>query len=178
MLGLNVTEGRLLGMITGIGIFIAAYVWADLVTRNRPWRRYRNITITLRTVYVLRLVLSVILPAGMVVDMFTGMLAIVAVTSIGQFEGNAGFGYLSTVFTTLIQGVLLNILLMVLALCIYPIVRVTGRTRVRATGRTRDNRKQTKRSSDDQTPLDASSESLDNPLLSSSDSSSSEPSLR
>lgn len=170
VIGLNVTEGQFLGMVTGIAIFVAGYVWADLVTRNRPWRRYRNIRITLRTVYILRLIVSVILPAGMIVDMFTGMIAVVTVTSITQFDNGAGLGFISTVFTTLIQGVLLNILLMVLALCIYPIVRLTGRGR--------QSKQLRKQSGDDQTPSDSSSESLANPLLSSSESSSSEPSLR
>lgn len=170
VIGLNVTEGQFLGMVTGIAIFVAGYVWADLVTRNRPWRRYRNIRITLRTVYILRLIVSVILPAGMIVDMFTGMIAVVTVTSITQLDNGAGLGFISTVFTTLIQGVLLNILLMVLALCIYPIVRLTGRGR--------QSKQLRKQSGDDQTPSDSSSESLANPLLSSSESSSSEPSLR
>lgn len=170
VIGLNVTEGQFLGMVTGIAIFVAGYVWADLVTRNRPWRRYRNIRITLRTVYILRLIVSVILPAGMIVDMFTGMIAVVTVTSITQLNDGTGLGFISTVFTTLVQGVLLNILLMVLALCIYPIVRLTGRGR--------QSKQLRKQSGDDQTPSDSSSESLANPLLSSSESSSSEPSLR
>ncbi len=170
VIGLNVTEGQFLGMVTGIAIFVAGYVWADLVTRNRPWRRYRNIRITLRTVYILRLIVSIILPAGMIVDMFTGMIAVVTVTSITQFDDGTGLGFISTVFTTLIQGVLLNILLMVLALCIYPIVRLTGRGR--------QSKQLRQQGGDDQTPSDSSSESLANPLLSSSESSSSEPSLR
>ncbi|CAD78302.1 MAG TPA: hypothetical protein DDX19_10760 [Rhodopirellula baltica] len=170
VIGLNVTEGQFLGMVTGIAIFVAGYVWADLVTRNRPWRRYRNIRITLRTVYILRLIVSIILPAGMIVDMFTGMIAVVTVTSISQLNDGTGLGFISTVFTTLIQGVLLNILLMVLALCIYPIVRLTGRGR--------QSKRLRKQGGDDQTPSDSSSESLANPLLSSSESSSSEPSLR
>ncbi|WP_039963333.1 hypothetical protein [Rhodopirellula europaea] len=170
VIGLNVTEGQFLGMVTGIAIFVAGYVWADLVTRNRPWRRYRNIRITLRTVYVLRLIVSIILPAGMIVDMFTGMIAVVTVTSVARLDDGTGLGFISTVFTTLIQGVLLNILLMVLALCVYPIVRLTGRTR--------QSRQLRKQSGDDQTPSDSSSESLTNPLLSSSESPSSDPSLR
>ncbi|WP_158231104.1 hypothetical protein [Rhodopirellula bahusiensis] len=170
VVGLSVTQGQVLAMVTGVVIFAAGYVWADLVTRARPWRRYRNMTITLRTVYVLRLVASVIFPAGMFLDMFTGMFAVLLVGSVTQADATTGFGYITTVFTTLVQGILLNVLLMVLALCVYPIVRLTGRSR--------ESRKRRELGRGDQTPSESDSESLANPLLSSSESSSSEPSLR
>ncbi|WDQ14705.1 hypothetical protein [Rhodopirellula sp. P2] len=174
VIGFTVTQGQLWGMVTGIAIFIAGYVWADLVTRSQAWRRSRHITATMRTVYVLRLVASVILPAGMIVDMFSGMLAIMIVTGISQFEAESEFGFLSAVGTTLVQGVLLNVVLLIVAFCLFPIVRMMGRAR--------EKRKQKKMSSDDQTPLesplDSLSESAANPLLSSSDSSTPEPSLR
>ncbi|WP_047813523.1 hypothetical protein [Rhodopirellula islandica] len=174
VIGFTVTQGQFWGMVTGIVIFIVGYVWADLVTRSQSWRHSRQIAATLRTVYVLRLVASVILPAGMIVDMFSGMLAVMIVAGVRQFETESEFGFLSAVCTTLVQGVLLNVVLLIVAFCVFPIVRMVGRARKK--------RKQKKMSNDDQTPLespsDSLSESVANPLLSSSDSDPPEPSLR
>jgi large-conductance mechanosensitive channel len=174
VVGFTVTQGQLWGMVTGIAIFIVGYVWADLVTRPQSWRHSPQITATLRTVYVLRMVASVVLPAGMIVDMFSGMLAVMIVAGVNQFETEPEFGFVSAVCTTLVQGVLLNVILLIVAFCVFPIVRLMGRAR--------EKRKQRSAISNDQTPLDSSSdsssESLANPLLSSSDSSPFDPSLR
>lgn len=174
VIGFTVTQGQLWGMVTGIAVFIVGYVWADLVTRPQSWRHSQQITATLRTVYVLRLVASVIFPAGMFLDMFSGMLAVMLVAGVSRLEAENEFGFVTAFCTTLVQGVLLNVVLLILAFCVYPIVRMMGRTLGK--------RQQVPPSSKDQTPLDSSSdsssESLTNPLLSSSDSSSFDPSLR
>ncbi|MCC9644497.1 hypothetical protein LOC71_19670 [Rhodopirellula sp. JC740] len=124
-LGFIVTGQQAIGMLVGIGIFIAGYVWGDYITRPRPWRRSRRVQLTMRTVYILRLIASLAVPVGMVTDMFFGMLAVMFVTGFtGQVGEGSELSFFATVVTTIVQGVLLNLVMTVVGLCVYPIVSV------------------------------------------------------
>ena len=104
----------------GVALFILAYT---AVTSTAAFERFHNrpfVRTTLYTGYGLRLLLSVCFPLGMGADLLPGMLSVSAVQGLGlnpyDFEG--------TLATTIVQGSLLNVLLMLFMAAVYGVQKL------------------------------------------------------
>lgn len=117
-LGFAITRG-FAGMLTGVAIFIAAYIATDRATYSHPFRQSRIVRRVLRITYATRILITIAFPVGMFLDMVCGMIAIPLGTMNFDWEdpgrSTGSVSFLAAVLTTLIQGVLLNIVLGVYA---------------------------------------------------------------
>ncbi|GAB5404215.1 MAG: hypothetical protein Aurels2KO_24460 [Aureliella sp.] len=132
----TIAREQVIAMLTGIMMFVAAYVFIDqsnwaLWLRNVPGMR-----LTLRITYGIRIALSVLFPAGLVVDVFCGWMSIAIVTALGggiSMEAQTGpetSSFITCLAVTLVQGVILNIVLAGIALPIFGIIKFfTGRAK-------------------------------------------------
>lgn len=133
VLGLTVTDGeQIAAMVIGILIFAVGYTALDYRTSHRPWRQNPMIRRTLRLAYGTRVAISLLFPLGGFLDLYCGIVAIWTtelVSGQGLTVGSAGSGpvaFLRVVFTTLVQGSLMNIVLglyAVLILGVHIIIR-------------------------------------------------------
>ena len=107
-------------MLAGILVFIGIYTVAEcspLYQRvsNRPHMRR-----TLIVGYGTRMAISIIFPIGLMVDMFTGVLAVAVVQeTLFQTDGVQDALVLAVFLTTLVQGLLLNLILMAYMLVVF-----------------------------------------------------------
>lgn len=113
------------GMVTGIIIFVIGYTVLDVRTRKHPLRQRPDVKTTLTITYGTRMAISILFPLGMFADIFCG---IVAVGATEWLFNSASFdapsqGFMPTLVTTLIQGVLLNCVLAGYGLVVYAICR-------------------------------------------------------
>ena len=116
--GLMVTNGEFVAMIIGIVIFAIGYTWMDHQTADQAWRRRKIIRRTLRFTYGTRIAISIVLPVGFYLDMICGIVTIsLSQTFVGQeftrIDGGPSPGFAGTLFLTLLQGVVLNVVLAV-----------------------------------------------------------------
>lgn len=124
--GLMVTNGQFAGMIVGIMIFATGYTLVDYGTALWPVRRDKTMRRTLRITYGTRIAISILFPLGGYLDLVCGMITL---TSIEGLTGEvlaprgaaSGLSFFGTVFTTLAQGVTLNLVLGIYGLLIYGI---------------------------------------------------------
>jgi hypothetical protein len=103
-----------------VAIFIVAYT---LVTGTRPFRTIGSkprLRRTFRIGYGTRLVISIIFPIGMQLDMLCGLLSTGAVAQL--VENPESFAGILT--TTLVQGAVLNVLLLLYMSAVYGVVRL------------------------------------------------------
>lgn len=118
-------------MLLGVGIFIALYTWADQATQSRSWRHVFPVPLTLKIGYVTRIVISIIFPIGIFLDLFCGFLSVGIVQAVlpslrspssdsGGLESSAGF--FGALIITLVQGVVLNIVLLGYASIVFGII--------------------------------------------------------
>lgn len=114
------SEYNRLAMLTGVVCFICLLT---ATTSTQRFLRFRKRPFIRRTLYIgygTRLFISIVLPLGIWADMIPGML------SIGIIEGLGipGPSYLGTLLITLIQGTLLNGIVLILMLITYVIQRL------------------------------------------------------
>ncbi|MEM9365694.1 MAG: hypothetical protein AAGD07_06835 [Planctomycetota bacterium] len=134
VLGFMVTRGQVLGMLTGVAIFILLYSWADLRTSPMTWRQNQVVRRTLVTTYSIRILMTVVFPVGGYLDTISGFFAAATIgaltgTTIEQDE----FGFGLTLLMTLVQGSYLNVVLFIIGLLLLPIIAVITRWRQRST---------------------------------------------
>lgn len=103
-------------MILGVATFIVGYVWLDLHSANRPWRQSPRLVFVLRIGYWTRIVCSIIFPVGMLLDLWCGMLSIGICSAIlganfAEVPEQTVLSFLFCYATTLLQGLLLNVVL-------------------------------------------------------------------
>lgn len=116
------TSAAIAGMATGVFLFIVGYTIFDVWTRNHPLRQRRDVKITLAITYGTRIAISLLFPIGFFVDIFCGIIAVSATGFVFQTtESNLQF--VSTLVTTLVQGVLLNCVLAGYGLLVYAVCR-------------------------------------------------------
>lgn len=126
----TIAQQQVIAMLTGILMFVAAYVAIDqsdwaLWLRNVPGAR-----LTLRITYGIRIAMSIIFPAGLFVDLLCGWISIGLVSAVGagvSLEPRSGAdnaSFFVCLAVTLIQGIVLNIVLAGFALPIFGIVRL------------------------------------------------------
>lgn len=107
-------------MLTGVLIFAVGYTYLDYATVLTPLRQNRMISITLRVVYGTRIVITIIFPLACSLDLMCGLFS-TGFTEV-LFGNTAIRTFLGALFTTLVQGVLMNLVLGVYALLIMGLV--------------------------------------------------------
>ncbi len=113
-------EYDIAAMIVGIACFIALLT---LITGTSAFARFRRrafVRPTLYAGYGLRIGMSVIMPFGVLLDMFPGVISIGLVEALDL----RGESFIGTLLITLVQGTLLNIILAVVMLIIYALQRM------------------------------------------------------
>lgn len=119
-LGTEVSKGQFAAMTLGILIFAAIYIFLDCKTSGLPFRQNRLCVITLRMVYVTRMVITVIFPIAMFVDLICGLTSVACTETI--FGSRAIQTFPGALFTTLLQGVMLNLVLAIYGLFVIGLV--------------------------------------------------------
>ena len=126
---------RIAAMVCGILTFVAGYVWVE----SREWTRRKlmnkSLRIAVKTGYISRIVITVLFPIGFVLDMICGMISVGLVSEVfGQDLIGGGMIYDESVMpsmpfafawyytTTLLQGLMLNIVLGAYMLIVFAIV--------------------------------------------------------
>ncbi|MBC8354961.1 MAG: hypothetical protein H8E66_23535 [Planctomycetes bacterium] len=135
---------HVVGMICGILVFVLAYTvvecshhYQQIITRPHMHR-------TALVGYGTRILISVIFPIGLAVDMMTGVVSVAIVQNISPAnsaelsEAGASASTFSVFLTTVVQGILLNILLFAYMVCVYAVLRVMARVRDRLRDRKRE----------------------------------------
>ena len=111
-------------MLTGVLIFMVWYTAVDYTTAMSRWRQKKFISNTLRIVYGTRIAITIIFPVALGMDSVCGMLSVGATQAL--FGNNAIQTFLGALFTTLIQGVVLNLVLSVYGLLILGLIMLCG----------------------------------------------------
>lgn len=115
---------HLLAMTSGIFVFIVAYTVVECssfyqqVMTLPDWRRTALIG------YGTRVLISIVLPIGATLDMFVGAFSMSLVESLSLFQASERPPFLQVFITTLVQGVLLNIVLLAYMTGVYGILRL------------------------------------------------------
>ncbi len=119
--GLAITEGRAAGMIVGILLFVIGYTILDYRTAGYRIRQKKTIQRTLKIAYGTRIAISILFPLGMYIDLVCGLLSVGLTQSITghEFRDSDPMSFLAAVFTTLVQGTVLNIVLACYALLVH-----------------------------------------------------------
>lgn len=133
MFGLMVSGQRpaeIAGMLGGVSLFIAAYTILECSSYGQKLVRNRLVKIVSRIGYGIRMLISVVFPLGSFIDIPTGVVSI----SIANFVygtdiegsgamgfGNEGLAFVWFLSTTVIQGILLNIILFIFMLIMFGI---------------------------------------------------------
>ncbi len=132
--GLAITrQSQILAMCMGIAIFAALYSWLDWRTAATSWRQNKLVRSTLRFTYGTRILISILFPVGAYLDVICGMLSTGIVQSITGFSIDpvrrgsptetawmeSLEGFFPILLTTLVQGVLLNIVLAFYGIAIF-----------------------------------------------------------
>ncbi len=128
ILGYGVTNDRIAGMLAAVVSFILLYIAADLMTRQWPIRKQAAVRRTLVSVYVIRVLASIVFPVGLIVDIPTGMVMF-WIVSLGRFEDRMPFNSMNELAAfwlayrmTCVHAVLMNLLLAALGLLLYPVI--------------------------------------------------------
>ena len=127
----ELAKNQAIAMVIGVLIFIGLYSAADLLTRERPFRKDARMRTILRATFIVRSIMVILFPIATVTDVILGMFSVGFVQSVsrsfkgtnGTFDSKLGFG--ETLATTLVQGWLLSVLLFFLGLFITAIILVT-----------------------------------------------------
>jgi len=144
LLGLIVANSQLsqiAGMLAGVITFIIAYTILECHPKVRVLIRKRFVRTTARIGYGMRMLVSVVFPLGAYLDISTGILSIgivnfffgVSGTGRGEFGNQFDSPIISFLWfysTTLIQGLFLNIILLVFMLVVYGIAVFFGRPKL------------------------------------------------
>jgi hypothetical protein len=133
LMGLDVVQppGGVPAMVVGVLLFIGAYVLLDVRYLEPLARRKRNFRTAMLWGFGLRATASLLLPAGILLDMLPGLLSVTIVRTIfppppGSESTNrfpygvdSVLGFFPALLTTLLQGVFMNALLWTVILVVY-----------------------------------------------------------
>jgi hypothetical protein len=133
LMGLDVVQppGGVPAMVVGVLLFIGAYVLLDVRYLEPLARRKRNFRTAMLWGFGLRATASLLLPAGIMLDMLPGLLSVTIVRTIFPvppgsqltnsfpYEGGSVLGFFPALLTTLLQGVVMNALLWPVILALY-----------------------------------------------------------
>ncbi len=107
------------GMVSGVAVFILALALATSRPTFTRFESLRGVGRTLRLGIGLRVIVSVALPAGIFIDVWPGFVSI-GLIELTPVPPESIFG---TFLITIVQGALLNLILLGFLLPIYPLVR-------------------------------------------------------
>ncbi len=132
-----------IGMLAGILVFVLGYTLLECTPHYQQIVTQPHVHRTALIGYGTRLLVSVIFPVGLAIDMLLGVVSISIVENVSPIRsvefaevGNAATGF--TVFlTTIVQGVLLNVVVLVYMLCVYGVLVTIASVRERARQRKR-----------------------------------------
>ena len=128
---------EVLGMIAGVLIFVAGYSSIEFLPSIRSAMRQRTKRKATRIAYITRMVISIVFPIGIFIDIYCGAISVFLSGALTQVNGLAMGGtngiperpmirFFAFLFTTLVQGTLLNILLFAYMMIVYGFLRVLG----------------------------------------------------
>jgi len=109
-------------MVLGVALFIVMMTAATCTERFERLRSRRCMERTLVIGYGARVAISVLFPVGMYADLPSGMLSI----SLVENAGIATHSFAGTLIITVVQGVMLNAILMMFMFVTYWFLRLTG----------------------------------------------------
>jgi F0F1-type ATP synthase assembly protein I len=112
------SEFHIGAMITGVAIFIVGLTAITVTPWFERFRRRTHVRTTLYWGYGTRLVVSILFPLGMAIDLWPGLLAIGLAAQLGLPDD--GFG--ATLVTTLLQGTMINAIILIYMTCIFGIL--------------------------------------------------------
>ena len=123
VLGLTVAQNEIAAMVLGILIFTIGYTVLDYGTASSRFRQNRKVSRTLRIAYGTRVAISILFPLAFYLDLFCG---VITLTLTQRFTGVDAIyddidGFFGTLLTTLVQGLVLNLVLGVYALIVHAI---------------------------------------------------------
>jgi len=116
---LGISEYDPIGMFAGIAVWIVLLTLATSTVVFERFERIRGVRRTLRIGYGLRLLASIIFPVGWFMDLYAGVASI----TIAEAFGVAGRGLGPSLLITVIQGGVLNLVVGLSMLVLYPMVR-------------------------------------------------------
>ncbi|GAA5506904.1 hypothetical protein [Novipirellula caenicola] len=133
LFGMVVTKHQQIpAMLVGIAIFCALYTWLDWRTAQQAWRNKKSLKWTLGIMYGTRVLISIAVPIGGMLDIICGVVSTSLVTKMTGFEFEPGgpeseistFGesFFPVLLTTLIQGGLMNVVLAIYGIVVFGIV--------------------------------------------------------
>ena len=111
-------------MCIGILFFAIGYTVVDVLYLRTRVRQNPALRKTLWIGYIIRMAVSAGAPLGVMLDMWPGMLSVGLTQLI--FGGGALSSFIQVLFTTLVQGVLMNAILLAVLLPIYAVCRMAG----------------------------------------------------
>ena len=111
-------------MSVGILIFAIGYTVIDVLYLRTRVRQNPALRKTLWIGYIIRMAISAGAPLGAMIDIWPGMLAVVLTSLI--FGGDQISSFVQVLFATLVQGVLMNAILLAVMLPIYAVCRMLG----------------------------------------------------
>lgn len=126
---------QILAMLGGVLTFVVFYVYIESMEWTRRKMKDRSFRLAVIVGYVTRIVISVIFPIAIFVDMFCGLFSVSVTSAIfgsgvmmqeGASFRNEGGPFLFAWFyaTTLVQGIVLNVVLGAYTLIVYAITVV------------------------------------------------------
>lgn len=110
-------------MITGIVIFVLAYTLLTGTEGIERFNRLRSVSQALKVGFGSRVAISILYPLALFFDLFCGMASIEAVKTV---LGNDR-SFTEVLAITLVQGLLLNAVIAVIALVSFSIMRMVGK---------------------------------------------------
>jgi len=128
---------EVLGMITGILVFVAVYSSIEFLPQIRAAMAQRAKRKAARIAYLSRMGISILFPVGVFLDLYCGI-ASVGLAGVLMGQGANGFGtvdsgsglpisrFLTFLFITIIQGTLLNILVFAFMAIVFGVLRAFG----------------------------------------------------
>lgn len=105
------------GILTGIAAFIAFYTLLSVSEWGRRIRRDPVLRVPMTVAYVLRAAVSLVFPAGVFIDLFTGFASVSTV----QFIFGEDRSFLPTLITTLVHAIFMHVILFIVFLMALPL---------------------------------------------------------
>lgn len=122
----ELTSEHVIGMLAGVFTFIVGYTIVECTSFVQGLMRHPNFRLTAKIGYGTRMAVSIIFPAGMMLDMFVGMFAVMTVSAVAgpieQERGDMIQGLGVFYATTIVQGIYLNVVLLAFMAMVYGIV--------------------------------------------------------
>lgn len=128
---------HVIGMICGILVFVLAYTVVECTHYYQRVITRPHLHGTVLIGYGTRILISVIFPVGLAVDMMTGIVSVAIVQNVSPAnsvdlpDAGAAVSAFAVFLTTVVQGILLNIMLFGYMACVYGVLRVVARVRDR-----------------------------------------------